>query len=165
MRSLAGPSLFCGPQQPERRAREEAARRRQRRSTQAKVAHAVAEGASQALARITVSLAAAEGERRLAEEQRDAREAELKTVRARIRELSSELEKLRSAVHSGEMARAERRLRLEQLETRAREEWGMEVETLVAEYGPHVPRSPSPGRPRRGGCSGSVRARGAGKTR
>lgn len=131
----------------ERRAREEAARRRQRRAAQAKVAQAVAEGASQALARITVSLAEADGERRLAEEQRDAREAELKTVRVRIRELSTELEKLRSAVHSGEMARAERRLRLEQLETRAREEWGMEVETLVAEYGPHVPVPPPPGTP------------------
>ena len=131
----------------ERRAREEAARRRQRRAAQAKVAQAVAEGASQALARITVSLAEADGERRLAEEQRDAREAALKTVRVRIRELSTELEKLRSAVHSGEMARAERRLRLEQLETRAREEWGMEVETLVAEYGPHVPVPPPPGTP------------------
>ncbi|UOE19735.1 chromosome segregation protein SMC [Thermobifida halotolerans] len=126
----------------ERRAREEAARRRRRRAAQAKVAEAVADGAAQALSRITVSLAAADGERRLAEEQRDTREAELRTVRTRVRELSVELEKLLTVVHSGEVARAERRLRLEQLETRALEEWGMEAETLVAEYGPRVPVPP-----------------------
>jgi len=126
----------------ERRARQEAALRRRRRAAAARVAEAVADGAAQALARITVSLAAADGERRLAEEQRDAREAELKTVRTRVRELSVELEKLLTVVHSGEVARAERRLRLEQLETRALEEWGMEVETLLAEYGPHLPVPP-----------------------
>ncbi|TDQ53678.1 chromosome segregation protein SMC [Actinorugispora endophytica] len=126
----------------ERRAREQAARRRERRRAQSRVAEAVAEGAAEALSRIAVSLAAADGERRVAEERRAARDAELRTVRARVRELSVELEKLLNVVHGSEVARAERRLRLEQLETRALDGLGVEVEVLVAEYGPHVPVPP-----------------------
>ncbi len=53
-----------------------------------------------------------------------------------------ELEKLTSSAHSGEVARAERRMRLEQLETKAVEELGVDVPTLVREYGPKVPVPP-----------------------
>jgi chromosome segregation protein len=45
-------------------------------------------------------------------------------------------------VHGSEVARAEQRLRLEQLETRALEEYGMEVDGLIAEYGPDQPVPP-----------------------
>src|SRR5690606_39767662 len=38
-----------------------------------------------------------------------------------------------------EMARTEQRMRLEQLEKRALEEFGVEAESLVAEYGPDAP--------------------------
>ncbi|MGI5120539.1 chromosome segregation protein SMC [Marinactinospora thermotolerans] len=128
----------------ERRARERAARRRELRRRQSAVASAVADAAAEALRRIAVSLVAADGERREAEEARAARDAELKTVRARVRELSVELEKLLNVVHGSEVARAERRLRLEQLETRAVEEYGVEVDVLIAEYGPRVPIPPPP---------------------
>uniref|UniRef100_UPI0027960D2A AAA family ATPase n=1 Tax=Nocardiopsis sp. CC223A TaxID=3044051 RepID=UPI0027960D2A len=100
------------------------------------------EGARLALERIAASLAAAESERTAAEAGKEARDAELRTVRARVRELSVDLEKLTGSAHSGEMARAERRLRLEQLETKAMEEMGVDVPTLVAEYGPTVPVPP-----------------------
>jgi chromosome segregation protein len=129
----------------ERRTRERAARRRARRARQSRVARAVADAASRALARIEVSLAAADAERRAAEEERAARDGELKSVRARVRELSVELEKLVNVVHGSEVARAERRLRLEQLEARSVEEMGVDVATLVAEYGPAVPVPPPPG--------------------
>ncbi|WP_460778707.1 AAA family ATPase, partial [Nocardiopsis nanhaiensis] len=119
------------------------AQRRRDRAAQATVAQAVVESARLALERIAVSLAAAETERVAAEAEREARDGELKTVRARVRELSVELEKLTSSAHSGEVARAERRMRLEQLETKAMEELGVDVPTLIAEYGPRVPVPPA----------------------
>ena len=55
----------------------------------------------------------------------------------------SELARLTDAVHRDEMVRAEQRLRIEQLETRAVEEYGVEVDALLAEYGPDQPCPPS----------------------
>ncbi|MFD0774737.1 AAA family ATPase, partial [Streptomonospora algeriensis] len=110
--------------------------------SQSRVAESVAEAASRALERIETSLADADAQRKQAEEERAAREAELKTVRARVREQSVELEKLVNTVHGSEVARAERKLRLEQLETKAVEEMGIEVSVLVEEYGPRVPVPP-----------------------
>ncbi|GAB3451901.1 chromosome segregation protein SMC [Streptomonospora sediminis] len=126
----------------ERDSRRRAAERRARRSSQSRVAQAVAESAALALERIETSLAGADAERKRAEEERAARDAELKTVRARVRELSVEMEKLVNVAHSSEVARAERKLRLEQLETKAVDEMGIEVSVLVAEYGPRVPVPP-----------------------
>ena len=50
--------------------------------------------------------------------------------------MSSELEQLTSSVHRDEIARAEQRLRIEQIEARALEEFGVDGEILVAEFGP-----------------------------
>ncbi|MFD6952998.1 chromosome segregation protein SMC [Nocardiopsis sp. TSRI0078] len=142
-RSIAGRAEQLRAQAfEERRAVERAAERRRTRAAQAVVAGAVAESARLALERIAVSQAAAESERAAAEAEKETRDAELKAVRARVRELSVELEKLTSSAHSGEVARAERRMRLEQLETKALEEMGVDVPTLVAEYGPRVPVPP-----------------------
>ncbi|OOC56894.1 MULTISPECIES: chromosome segregation protein SMC [Nocardiopsis] len=142
-RSIAGRAERLRAQAfEERRAVERAAERRRTRAAQAVIAESVAESARLALQRIAVSQAAAESERAAAEAEKDSRDAELKAVRARVRELSVELEKLTSSAHSGEVARAERRMRLEQLETRAMEEMGVDVPTLVAEYGPRVPVPP-----------------------
>ena len=55
-----------------------------------------------------------------------AREAELLTLRTRSRELDEELVRLTDAVHRDEIARAEQRLRIESLETRVLEEYGVE---------------------------------------
>ncbi len=128
----------------ERQTRERAAQRRALRLRQSRVAASVARAATEALGQVETSITTADAERRAAEEERDARDAELKTVRARVRELSVELEKLVNAAHGSEVARAERKMRLEQLETKAVDELGMEVDVLVAEYGPRVPIPPPP---------------------
>jgi chromosome segregation protein len=131
----------------EREERARAAARRARRKRQAKVAQAVLMGTRHALERIELSLTAAVAEREAAEQARASREAELKVIRGQVRELSSQLERLVNVVHGSEVARAEQRLRLEQLETRAMEEVGLEVETLLNEYGPDqlVPPGPEAG--------------------
>jgi chromosome segregation protein len=123
----------------ERRERARAAERRARRARDAQVAHAVGIGVRRALDRIEASIAAAVAEREAAERARTARDEELKTVRASVRELTGEHEKLVNVAHGSEVARAEQRLRLEQFEERAREEYGLEVDVLVAEYGPDQP--------------------------
>jgi len=64
-------------------------------------------------------------------------------VRARSRELTDELATLTDAVHRDEIMRAEQRLRIEQLEARAGEEFGVGLDELVAEYGPDQPCPPS----------------------
>ncbi|WP_328594073.1 chromosome segregation protein SMC [Actinomadura macrotermitis] len=128
----------------EREERARAAQRRARRERQARTAEAVLAGARTALARIEVSLAAAVEQREAAERARAARDAELKVVRGQVRELSSTLERLVNVVHGSEVARAEQRLRLEQYEQRALEEFGLEVEALVGEYGPDQPVPPGP---------------------
>ncbi|MQA93767.1 MAG: chromosome segregation protein SMC [Streptosporangiales bacterium] len=128
----------------EREAREQAAERRLRRRRHAEVAADVVAAGREALRRIERSLAVAGEWRETAERERADREAELKVVRTRVRELSVEHEKLVSVVHGSEVTRAEQRLRLEQLETRAIEELGVEVEVLIREYGPSVPVPPPP---------------------
>ncbi|MBW8486044.1 chromosome segregation protein SMC [Actinomadura parmotrematis] len=128
----------------EREERAQAERRRARRERQARVAAAVLTGSRTALDRIESSLAIAVSEREAAEQGRAARDAEMKVVRTQVRELSATLERLVNVVHGSEVARAEQRLRLEQLEQRALEEFGLEVEGLVGEYGPDQPVPPGP---------------------
>jgi chromosome segregation protein len=123
----------------EREERARAAMRRERRERQARIAKAVLAGTRVALERIELSLNAAVTEREAAERAKESREAELKIVRTQVRELSGQLEKLVNVVHGSEVARAEQRLRLEQLETRAVEEFGVEAVALIAEYGPDQP--------------------------
>ncbi|MFC0600756.1 chromosome segregation protein SMC [Streptomyces palmae] len=128
----------------EREARARAEQRRARLRHEAQVAAAVAVGARQLLAHVEVSLVRAEAERDTAERERAERERELVAERNQGRELASELDKLTDSVHRGEVLGAEKRLRIEQLETRALEELGIEPAGLVAEYGPDQPVPPSP---------------------
>jgi len=125
--------------QAERAAREKAARARERRARETVVAAAVLVVAQSALARLEQSLAMAAAERTAADEARTVLEGELLAIRGRARELAAEVESLTGAVHRDEVARAEQRLRISALEERAAEEFGLESETLVAEYGPDVP--------------------------
>ncbi|HXA63193.1 MAG TPA: chromosome segregation protein SMC [Streptosporangiaceae bacterium] len=128
----------------EREERARAIARRRRRERQARVAQAVAAGCRLALHRIDVSLSSAVREREAAEQARAGRDAELRIVRTQVRELATRLEKLVNVVHGSEVARAEQRLRLEQMEQKALEEYGIEVEGLIAEYGPDQPVPPGP---------------------
>ncbi|MBB4908334.1 chromosome segregation protein SMC [Actinophytocola algeriensis] len=128
----------------EREARERAQRAMAQRAHGAAVARAVVGNGELALERIAQSLAAAARERDTVQSERYDRERVLQEVRNRVRELSTELEKLTDAVHRDEVLRAEQRLRLEQLETKIAEAFGIGLDDLVAEYGPDVPVPPSP---------------------
>ncbi|MFC4589701.1 chromosome segregation protein SMC [Sphaerisporangium corydalis] len=133
-----------------RREREEragAAALRERRRAQAQVAEAVVHGAGRALGVLEASLALAAQERDEAERARGEIDAELKSVRTAVRELSGELDKLVNRVHGTEVARTEQRLRLEQMETRAMEEYGVEMDALISEYGPDQPVPGEDGEP------------------
>ncbi|MFI1989384.1 chromosome segregation protein SMC [Actinoplanes sp. NPDC020271] len=127
----------------ERQARERAAARRAARARGAEIARAVAAGAHTALARVAVSVAAAAEERDRIASERTTREAELQEVRATAKRLVNELERLTSEVHRDEMARAEQRMRIEQLEVKAAEDFSLDVETLISEYGPEQPVPPT----------------------
>ncbi|WP_394616157.1 chromosome segregation protein SMC [Lentzea sp. JNUCC 0626] len=122
----------------EREARERHARATAHRARGAVVAKAVARGGEQALERIEISLARAARERDLAQERRQQHELLLTQVRNVVREMSGELEKLVDAVHRDEVLRAEQRMRIEQLETKIAEDFGIGLEDLTNEYGPDV---------------------------
>ncbi|MCW2642375.1 MAG: chromosome segregation protein, partial [Dactylosporangium sp.] len=122
----------------ERATREKAAARRAARARGAAIARAVVTGAERSLAAIARSLAEAAEHRDTVAEGRAAREEELIGVREQAGGLRSELERLTSAVHRDEVARAEQRLRIEQLEAKAAEDFGLDVETLITEYGPET---------------------------
>ncbi|MBZ6287448.1 chromosome segregation protein SMC [Streptomyces olivaceus] len=128
----------------EREARARAEQRRARLRHEAAVAEAVAAGARQLLAHVEVSLTRADAERAVAEAAKARREQELTAARTAGRDLKAELDKLTDSVHRGEVLGAEKRLRIEQLETKALEELGVEPAGLAAEYGPHQPVQPSP---------------------
>ena len=122
--------------QAERDASQRAVSRRGARARGAIVSAAIAEAAYEALIHIERSIAKASTERARLEAARSDREGETLVVRARGRELTTELEQLTSSVHRDEIARAEQRMRIEVLETKAVEELGIDVSTLVNEYGP-----------------------------
>ncbi|AVH56263.1 MULTISPECIES: AAA family ATPase [Streptomyces] len=120
----------------EREARARAEQRRARLRHEAAVAEAVASGARQLLAHVEVSLSRAEEERTAADSAKTRREQDLATARTEGRDLKAELDKLTDSVHRGEVLGAEKRLRIEQLESKALEELGVEPAGLVADYGP-----------------------------
>jgi chromosome segregation protein len=123
----------------ERRTRLLAAEKRERRAIQAAVARAVALGASYAVEAAEQSVSQALARRAEAEAASAGGATELKAVRVRVRELAADLDTVVNTAHGTEIARAEHRLRLEQLAEHALEEFGVEPDALVAEYGPEVP--------------------------
>ncbi|HEX6057167.1 MAG TPA: chromosome segregation protein SMC, partial [Intrasporangium sp.] len=130
----------------EEEARERLAARRARRQREARVAEAVRVAADWAHGLLVDSADEADAARRAAEEARNERDAELALVRRDIATLQNELRELTDSVHRDEVARAQQRLRIEQLQQKAVEELGISPESLVEEYGPHqlVPVVPDP---------------------
>lgn len=121
----------------EREAASKSIFRRENRAQAAITAQAIADTSYEALIQIESSISKAGLERQKLEIARSEREGEILSLRTIGRELAIELEKLTSSVHKDEITRAEQRLRIEQIETRAIEELGVDVTTLLAEYGPH----------------------------
>ncbi|MEP6651531.1 MAG: AAA family ATPase, partial [Lapillicoccus sp.] len=70
---------------------------------------------------------------------------ELGVLRREVAVLQDELRELTDSVHRDEVARTQQRLRIEQLETRAVEELGVDPATLLEEFGPHRLVPPPPG--------------------
>jgi chromosome segregation protein len=122
----------------ERQAIARARARGVRRAREAAVADAVASGATIALAAIERSRALADADRRDAERDSQARDGRLKEIRARIRELTAELDQAVNTAHGAEIERATRRMKLDQVAARAAEEFAIDADALVAEYGPDV---------------------------
>ncbi|MEV6826536.1 chromosome segregation protein SMC [Amycolatopsis sp. NPDC051102] len=129
----------------EQQARERAERAAAARKRGAGIANAVVNAGELALERIEHSVQRAAAERDQVQSRRQSREQALTGVRAKVRELTGELEKLTDAVHRDEVLRAEQRLRLETLEAKIAEDFGIGLTDLVQEYGPDVPVPPSAG--------------------
>jgi chromosome segregation protein len=123
----------------EEEARERLAARQERRRREAAVAEAVRVAAQWAHGLLAESAEEAGRARAAGEAERTERDAELAVVRKDIATLQAELRELTDSVHRDEVARAQQRLRIEQLETRAVEELGIAPDSLVEEYGPHQP--------------------------
>jgi chromosome segregation protein len=120
----------------EREARARDQERRERQQREAQAAQAVVAVVNVVLSRMVESIEAASVRRTEIEAARSDRENSLRKARAALRELGAELDSLTDSVHRDEIQRAELRLRMEALESKALDELGLEVEALVAEYGP-----------------------------
>lgn len=120
----------------ERDLRVRAINKREARANAAIVAQQLAEIAYDALIQIEVSINRAMAERNALEAARTEREGEILAVRTKNRELTTEMEQLTDSVHKDEMARAEHRMRIEQLEEKIVTEFGLDIQTLISEYGP-----------------------------
>ncbi len=127
----------------ERRARADAIARRQRAARDVVVAAAVLAGTNVLMDRLADSLAAADRRRRELSADGQGLASELVQVRQRLRAVAQELTELTDSVHRDEVARAEQRLRIEQVEQRSLEEFGVAADTLITEYGPDQPVPPS----------------------
>ncbi|MDH2416921.1 chromosome segregation protein SMC [Nocardioides sp. CER19] len=123
----------------EREARAKAAERRERLLREGRAAEAVGVAVGHVLVRLEASIARAADARTAVEQARSGREQELLGVRATLRQLGTELEELVSSVHRDEMARAQQRMRIEQLEEKALAELGLDADSLAADYGPDQP--------------------------
>ena len=121
--------------QNERDSATRAVSRREQRGLAALTAQGVADASYEALIQIESSIAKASTERERLEISRSERESEILALRVSSRELTAELDVLTSSVHRDEIAQAEQRLRIEVLEQKAIEELGVDVTTLVNEYG------------------------------
>jgi chromosome segregation protein len=126
----------------ERDERARAAARRERMIREGAVAEAVGRGVALVLQRLEVSVAAAAEERAGVEQGRRGREERLMAARSRLRDLAGKHDELVNTVHRDEMARTQQRMRIEQLEERARDELGLDLDSLVADYGPAQPVPP-----------------------
>jgi chromosome segregation protein len=139
-RALAGRAArLRSAAQAERAARAAREIERQRRARGLAVTNAVSGAARDVLALLDRLVGSAASARDELEAARRSDTDTLSQTRTAARELAAELASLTDAVHRDEVARAEQRLRIEQAEGRAAEEFGLAAEALLAEYGPDQP--------------------------
>ena len=123
----------------ERQSRAKARARAEQLRREAAVGRAVHEAAQRLSGMVDATMGRAAASRDAAEARR--RAAETATVEARqaSRAAGQRLEELTRGAHRDELARIERRMRIEQLEEKSLTELGLEGDQLVAEYGPDQP--------------------------
>ncbi|MGO1166766.1 MAG: chromosome segregation protein SMC [Janibacter sp.] len=128
-------------------ARERLRARRERRLREAEVAAAVETAARWSAERVAAATEVAARERDAGESARAERDETLRGLRTELTEQQDVLRQLTDEVHRDEVARAQQVARIEQLQTRAIEELGVDPEVLMEEYGPHqlVPHVVGPG--------------------
>jgi chromosome segregation protein len=120
---------------------EQAAVRRAELQRDSVRATAVRQAIDYLAAEVERALADADADKQAALARRTRSEQGLQQTRARSRELAREFEDLVDVSHRDQLAKAERKLRLDALSAKALDELGFEPEALVAEYGPDKPVS------------------------
>ena len=126
-----------------RAAIERALRRQEQREREARAAAAVLAGGEHLAAAVATVLQSVELKREQAAADASERAEQLSQVRTKLRELSAVHDQLADSAHKDDLARAEQRLRIEALEEKVLADFGVDVDTLVSEYGPDVMVSPS----------------------
>lgn len=129
--------------QAEREARARAERARQARRTAAEVAAAVASAGQKVADRLDRVVADAVAHRDELSRLRAAHTEQVEAVKERVRQLTAQMAALTDAVHRDEVARAQAALRIEQLEQTILEQYAINLDDLIAEYGPDVALPPS----------------------
>jgi chromosome segregation protein len=123
----------------EREARARAVEHRERLLREGRAGEAVGVAVAVALAKLELSIHRAAEARAAVEASRADREQQLLGARETLRELTREHDELVNSVHRDEMARAQQRMRLDQLAERALDELGLDEQSLLADYGPDQP--------------------------
>ncbi|WP_435203436.1 chromosome segregation protein SMC [Janibacter sp. GS2] len=118
-------------------ARERLRARRERRLREAEVAAAVETAARWSAERVAAAAEAAGHERDAGEAARTERDEILRGLRTELTEQQDVLRQLTDEVHRDEVARAQQVAKIEQLQTKAIEELGVDPEVLMDEFGPH----------------------------
>ncbi|GAA3040875.1 chromosome segregation protein SMC [Gordonia defluvii] len=127
----------------EREARERARRADAARRHSATVAAAVAESGAAVASRLAGAVERAQAARDHLETVRTEHTAAVAELKTQVGRLTAQLDGLRDAVHRDEMAKAQAAMRIEQLEEQIAEQFAINSDDLIAEYGPDVPMPPS----------------------
>ncbi|MDQ2849693.1 MAG: chromosome segregation protein SMC [Actinomycetota bacterium] len=125
--------------------RRKAQLRRERRQREAQVATQVRDDAEVLAAKADSALQVALLRRDEAQRRRADLEADVKVLRERVVTHAEQVRALTDSAHREEMARAEQRLKVEAMQIRAVDEHGIDPQTLIQEFGPHLPIPHIPG--------------------
>lgn len=123
----------------ERQSRAKARARAEQLRREAAVGRAVHDAAQRLSGMVDATMGRAAASRDAAEARRRAAETATAEARQASRAAGQRLEELTRGAHRDELARIERRMRIEQLEEKSLTELGLEGDQLVAEYGPDQP--------------------------
>ncbi len=118
-------------------ARERLRARRERRQREAEVAAAVETAARWSARRSAAAAEVAGRVRDEGESARAQREEALRELRTELTDTQDALRELTDEVHRDEVARAQQVAKIEQLQTKAIEELGVDPDVLMEEFGPH----------------------------